>query len=42
MLSSMLAGFIDSIFPNPMLQIPLLIVLVGLVIFYVQWKKKQM
>ena len=38
----MLANFITAIFPYPQYQIPLLVVLVGLIVFYIHWKKKQM
>ncbi|MCY2927761.1 MAG: hypothetical protein NT031_20445 [Planctomycetota bacterium] len=40
MLSSILAAWYTGVFK--WYQIPLLIALVGLIIFYVQWKKKQM
>lgn len=43
MLSTMLAeGWFKTIFPYWYLQIPGLIVVAALIIFYVQWKKKQM
>ena len=40
MLSSMLAGYFGAMFT--WYQIPLLIILIGLIVFYIKWKKKQM
>lgn len=40
MVSSMLAGYMSAMFV--WWQIPLVIALVALIVFYVKWKKKQM